>query len=144
MSNIKEYTDICNDKADKRASEMRGLAGILGREADQMDEQTPDVLRMAKSSLKAKATDMQNLVREMADQLEAERAEVRRMKRLYALARKDSRESQETIISLMGDKEEAMLAEVELQRTINELKATMGYDPMFHRKNVGKDGTISF
>ena len=128
MSNIKEYTDICNDKADKRASEMRGLAGILGREADQMDEQTPDVLRMAKSSLKAKATDMQNLVREMADQLAIERAEVERMKRLYAMARKDLQDMKAQVAKAAG----------------NPLNDTMGYDPMFHRKNVGKDGTISF
>ena len=60
-----------------------------GREADNMDEQTPDVLRMAKSSLKAKATDMQNLVGQMAEQLAIERAEAERMTRLYTMARKD-------------------------------------------------------
>ena len=40
-------------------------------------------------AIKEGATGMQNLVREMADQLDAERAEVERMTRLYAMARKD-------------------------------------------------------
>lgn len=56
-------------------------------------------------AIKEGATGMQNLVREMADQLDAERAEVERMTRLYKMARKD----------------------------IQVLKAGDDYDPNFHR-----------
>lgn len=123
MSNIQKYTEICKKEAKGSAQRLRSLANTADNAS-------------TRNTIKIMATELQDLVSEMADQLEAERAEMERMSRLYAMARKDSRDAQETIIRLMGDKEEAMLAEVELQRTINELKAKAqetGYDPDFHR-----------
>lgn len=126
---MQKYIDICNDKAGVSAQRLRNMANVIGEEQhyEVLVEDgvctIADIQRMTKRSIKKSATELQNLVRQMAEQLAIERAECERMTRLYAMARKDSRESQETIIRLMGDKEEAMLAEVELQRTINELKA---------------------
>lgn len=125
MNNMKRYACDCIKQADDSAERLRNMANVIGNEQRYEDGvcTTDDVQRMMKNGIKKTATDMQNLIRTMADQLDAERAEVERMKRLYGMARKDSREMQEVNIRLMGDKEEAMLAEVELQRTINELKA---------------------
>ena len=125
MSNIQDYINACTENADNSAQRLRNLANVIGDEQHYEDGvcTIADVQRMTKRGINNATTELQNLVRDMADQLEAERAEFERMKRLYAMARKDSRDAQETIIRLMGDKEEAMLAEVELQRTINELKA---------------------
>lgn len=90
MSDMQKYIDICNENADMKAQALRGLANIIGREADQIDESTQDLLRLCKASIKKEATDMQNLVRQMAEQLAIERAECERMKRLYAMARKEA------------------------------------------------------
>ena len=124
MSNIQKYNDQCLQKANKMAQALRDLANVIGEEADHGPGRgTKAVLRLSKDAIKRKTRGLENLVWNMTLQLEAERAEFERMERLYAMARKDARDAQETIIRLMGDKEEAMLAEVELQRTINELKA---------------------
>ena len=126
---MQKYIDICNEKAGVSAQRLRNMANVIGEEqhyvvlVEDGACTTADVQRMTKRSIKKTATELQYLVQTMTEQLAIERAEMERMKRLYAMARKDARDAQETIIRLMGDKEEAMLAEVELQRTINELKA---------------------
>ena len=89
MSDMQKYIDICNENADMKAQALRGLANIIGREADQVDGDTQDLLRLCKDSIKKAATDMQNLVRTMGEQLAIERAEAERMKRLYEMARMD-------------------------------------------------------
>ena len=86
---MQKYIDICNENADMKAQALRGLANIIGREADQVDGDTQDLLRLCKDSIKKAATDMQNLVRTMGEQLAIERAEAERMKRLYEMARMD-------------------------------------------------------
>jgi|13_taG_2_1085334.scaffolds.fasta_scaffold11686_1 hypothetical protein len=94
MSNIQEYTNTCIQKADGKAERLRSVANVIGTEGSYEDGvcTAADVQQMMKRSIKETATELQNLVREMAEQLDAERAEVERMKRLYEMARKDYRE----------------------------------------------------
>lgn len=88
---MQKYIDICNKTADKNAQGLRDLANLIGREASHVtDGGTEVVLRLSKDAIKRKATDMQNLVRTMAEQLAIERAECERMKRMYAAARKEA------------------------------------------------------
>ena len=96
MSNIQKYIDICNEKAGVSAQRLRNMANVIGEE-QQYEEfvfssgvvTSADVQRMMKASIKKTATELQNLVVEMAEQLAIERAEAERMKRLYEMARKD-------------------------------------------------------
>ena len=116
MSDMQKYIDTCIETADVTAQRLRGLANIIGREAGQVDADTQDLLRMSKDAIKRMATDMQNLVHTMADQLEQERAEAERMSCLYAMARKD-------IQDLKGHKERLTGLEVQLRDKIRDLKA---------------------
>ena len=88
---MKRYACDCIKQADGKAERLRNMANLIGNEGSYEDGvcTAADVQQMMKRSIKETATDMQNLVREMADQLDAERAEVERMKRLYGMARKD-------------------------------------------------------
>lgn len=93
MSNIQDYINACTENADMKAQALRELANVIGNEvkfAQSSGSQT--ILRLCKESIKKEATDLQNLVRTMAEQLEQERAEAERMKRLYEMARSDYRE----------------------------------------------------
>lgn len=116
MSDMQKYIDICNETADVTAQRLRGLANIIGREANQVDEDTQDLLRMSKDAIKRMATDMQNLAHQMGEQLAIERAEAKRMKRLYEMARKD-------IQDLKDHKERLTGLEVQLRDKIRDLKA---------------------
>lgn len=91
MNNMKRYACDCIKQADDSAERLRNMANVIGNEQRYEDGvcTTADVQRMMKNGIKKTATDMQNLIRTMADQLDAERAEVERMKRLYGMARKD-------------------------------------------------------
>ncbi len=121
MNNMKRYACDCIKQADDSAERLRNLANVIGNEHDYEDGvvTAADVQRMMKKGIKKTATDMQNLVREMADQLDAERAEVERMKRLYEMARNDYREMR--------------MKHAELGTELDDLKAGDGYDPNFHR-----------
>lgn len=108
MSNIKDYTTTCNEVANDKAQGLRKVADVLADSsvlACGNNEIHKTILRGCSLATKRMATDMENLVRQMADQLDQERAEVERMKRLYEMARKD----------------------------IQDLKSGDGYDPNFHR-----------
>ena len=84
MSNMKRYACDCIKQADNSAQRLRNMADMVSTK-DQHELVRVSIAR----AIKEGATGMQNLVREMADQLDAERAEVERMTRLYAMARKD-------------------------------------------------------
>lgn len=74
-----------------KAQALRELANVIGNEAKfAQSSGSKTIMRLCKNSIKKEVTDLQNLVRQMADQLEQERAEVERMKRLYAMARKEA------------------------------------------------------
>lgn len=92
MSNIQDYINACTENADNSAQRLRNLANVIGDEQYYEDGvcTIADVQRMTKRGINNATTELQNLVREMADQLEAERAEFERMKRLYAMARKEA------------------------------------------------------
>ena len=92
MSNMQKYIDNCKETADNSAQRLRNMADVIGDEQHYEDGvcTIADVQRMTKRSIKKTATELQNLVREMADQLAIERAEAERMKRLYAMARKEA------------------------------------------------------
>ena len=95
MSNIQDYINTCNEKADTSAQRLRHMANVIGDEQhyEVLTEDSvctiADVQRVTKRSIKKTATELQNLVRDMAEQLAIERAEAERMKRLYEMARKD-------------------------------------------------------
>ena len=91
MSNIQKYTEICKKTADNSAQRLRNLANVIGDEQYYEDGvcTIADVQRMTKRGINNATTELQNLVREMAEELEAQRAEAERMERLYAMARKD-------------------------------------------------------
>lgn len=88
---MKRYACDCIKQANNSAQRLRNMANVIGDEQHYVDGvcTIADVQRMMKASIKKTATELQNLVSEMADQLDAERAEVERMKRLYEMARKD-------------------------------------------------------
>lgn len=91
MSNIQKYIDTCNETAAVTAQRLRSMANVIGDEQHYEDNvcTIADVQCMTKRAIKRMATDMQNLVVDMTEQLAAERAEFERMKRLYEMARKD-------------------------------------------------------
>lgn len=89
---MKRYACDCIKKADNSAQRLRNLANVIGDEQRFEDGvcTIADVQHMTQRGIKKAATELQNLVSQMADQLDAERAEVERMKRLYAMARKEA------------------------------------------------------
>ncbi len=115
---MQKYIDICNEKAGVSAQRLRNMANVIGDEQHYEDGvcTIADVQRMTKRSIKKTATELQNLVAQMAEQLAIERAEAERMTRLYAMARKD-------IQDLKGHKERLTGLEVQLRDKIRELKA---------------------
>jgi hypothetical protein len=93
MSNIQDYTTTCIEIADVKAQDLRELANVIGNESKFAQSSGSEIiLRLSKGAIKEKATELQNLVRQMADKLEQEHEEMERMKRLYEMARKDYRE----------------------------------------------------
>lgn len=94
MSNIQKYIDTCNETAAVTAQRLRSMANVIGDEQHYEDNvcTIADVQCMTKRAIKRMATDMQNLVRTMGEQLAIERAEAERMTRLYEMARNDYRE----------------------------------------------------
>jgi len=92
MSEMQKYIDICNEKAGVSAQRLRNMANVIGNEQRYEDGvcTIADVQRMTQRSIKEVATELQNLVRTMAEQLAIERAECERMKRMYATARKEA------------------------------------------------------
>lgn len=90
MSNIQDYINACTENADMKAQALRELANVIGNEVKfAQSSGSKTILRLCKESIKKEATDLQNLVRQMAEQLETERAEFERMERLYKMARRD-------------------------------------------------------
>ena len=90
MSNIQDYITTCIETADQKAQDLRDLAGVIGGEVKfAQSAGSKTILRLTDGAIRRKATQMQNLVRDMAEQLEAERAEFNRMERLYKMARMD-------------------------------------------------------
>ena len=95
MSEMQKYIDICNDKAGVSAQRLRNMANVIGEEQhyEVLVEDgvctIADIQRMTKRSIKKSATELQNLVQTMTEQLAIERAECERMKRMYEMARKD-------------------------------------------------------
>lgn len=121
---MKRYACDCIKQADDSAERLRTMANVIGNEHDYEDGvcTAANVQRFMKINIKEAATDMQNLVREMADQLDAERAEAERMKRLYEMARKDYRE--------MRMKHAVLGTELD---DLKNLPSPSGYDRNFHR-----------
>ena len=89
---MQKYIDICNETAGVSAQRLRNMANVIGEEQHYEDGvcTIADVQRMTKRGIKNAATELQNLVRTMAEQLAIERAEFERMKRMYATARKEA------------------------------------------------------
>lgn len=110
---MQKYIDICNEKAGVSAQRLRNMANVIGDEQHYEDGvcTIADVQRMTKGSIKKTATELQNLVHTMTEQLAVERAEFERMERLYKMARRDIQD---------------------LKTQVSLLKET-GYDPDFHR-----------
>jgi len=94
VKDVQKYIDNCNEKADNSAQRLRTMSNLIGDEQRFEDGvcTIADVQRMTKVCIKKTATELQNLVREMAEQLEFVGAEAERMERLYNMARKDYRE----------------------------------------------------
>ena len=115
MSNMKKYTCDCIKQADDSAQAVRNLASMAS---------TKDQHHVVRSSMaraiNQQVTELQNLVNDMAEQLERERAEVERMERLYKMARKDIQDLKDDVALLKYTPE--------------------GFDPDVHRR-VNSDGT---